>query len=546
MHAPGVGPVARSAAVSLQQLWPECADAPDVAVSGLVVDHRQVQAGSVYVALRGRLPTAQMQQFADQARQQGAALVISELPLVGAWVRPDVRAWLGVLARRFLQVVQPVAPLRVAAVTGTNGKTTISRLLAELLAANGQRAAVLGTTGNGILPDLQPSTHTTLDAVSLQRHLHQYAAQGAQFAVLEASSHGLEQGRLVGTPIEVALFSNLTRDHLDYHGDMASYAAAKARLFAWPELHTAILNADDPASATMRAACTPGVRVWTYSLHDQDADFWVKKAVYSLQGAALDLHTPVGRLSVQSPLLGRFNVANVLAALAGALALGLNLAQVAAAVPQLQGAPGRMQVVADDARLLLVDYAHTPDALAQVLSSVRPHVDGQVWVVFGCGGDRDRGKRPLMTEAALQYADRVVLTADNPRSEAVDAILADMQGAGGFLQAHRQGRVVVEPDRRQAIRLAVAAAQAGDAVVVAGKGHEDYQEIDGVRHWFDDAVELAQAVRVQPDWCAAMLDAQPQVQRGAAPQHGQPDAAPQASPANPNFQDSSFQENNHG
>lgn len=491
------------AAVALAALWPEQAGLPDVAITGLVLDHRQLKAGQVYVALQGRLPLVQMQQFATEALQQGAALVLTELPLTGAGVVvvPRLRDWLGVLQQRFLQAMEPVAPLRVAAVTGTNGKTTISRLLAELLAAHGERVAVLGTTGNGILPDLTPSSHTTLDALSLQQHLHHYAQQGATFAALEASSHGLEQGRLCGTPIEVAVFSNLSRDHLDYHGDMAAYAAAKARLFGWPTLHTAVLNADDPASAVMQAACAPSVRVWHYSLVDASAGFFVRSAQFSLQGADLCIQTPAGELAVHSPLLGRFNVANLLAVVAAAMALGVGLEALRAAIPRLRGAPGRMQVVADPLRLLLVDYAHTPDALAQVLDSVRPHVSGQLWVVFGCGGDRDRGKRPLMAEVALQQADQVILTADNPRSEAVEAILADMQAAPSWATATQAGRGRVQPDRRLAIREAVAAAQPGDAVVVAGKGHEDYQEVDGVRHWFDDVVELEQAARLQPVAC---------------------------------------------
>lgn len=489
--------------ITLASLWPEQAGLPVRPIQGLVLDHRQLQPGQVYVALRGALPPERMQQFADEALHKGAVWVLTELPLHGEriTVSSDLRAWVGVIQQRYLQRRNPVSPLCVTAVTGTNGKTTISRLLAELLSAAGQSVAVMGTTGNGILPHLQASTHTTLDALSLQQHLHDYARQGARHAVLEASSHGLEQGRLAGTPIEVAIFSNLTRDHLDYHGDMDAYAAAKARLFAWPTLHTAVLNADDPAHVRMQAACAPGVQVWSYSMSDPAADFGLVSAEYSLQGAALVMRTPQGELRAHSPLLGRFNVANLLAVVAAAMALGLDRAQIAAGIAGLKGAPGRMQVVPDPARLLLVDYAHTPDALQQVLSSVRPHVSGRLWVVFGCGGDRDRGKRPLMTQAALDCADRVILTADNPRTEAVEAILADMQAASGCAQALATGLLHVQSDRRFAIREAVAAAQPGDAVVVAGKGHEDYQEVDGVRHWFDDAVELMQAARLKPVDC---------------------------------------------
>lgn len=493
--------------MTLAQLCPErLADQTALLIRGLCVDSRQAKAGDLLLLRQGACTPTQLQRFAQDAVARGAVAVISEAVMsesvlgesaeldvalnVPVWIWPDLAEWIGVLARRFLQAEQPITPLRVAAVTGTNGKTTISRLLAELLSLNGRPSAVLGTTGNGILPNLTPSSHTTLDALSLQRHLHEYAQQGAQFACLEASSHGLDQGRLAGTPIEVAIFTHLSRDHLDYHGTLEAYAAAKARLFAFDSVHTAILNRDDPSSLIMQAALSPTVRIWWYSMQDASADFYVLHAAYSLQGAELTVQTPEGVLVLHSPLLGRFNVSNLLAVLAAAAALGVPLTDLARQVPQLVGASGRMQVIADPERLLVVDYAHTPDALVQVLSSLRPHVQGRLWVVFGCGGDRDKGKRPLMTHAALQHADQVILTADNPRSESVEGILTDMQHG---LSAHDLTRIQVEPDRRQAIRLALQLSQAGDAVVLAGKGHEDYQEVAGVRHWFDDAVELRQA-----------------------------------------------------
>ena len=486
--------------ITLAQLWPERLADHTTMIQAITLDSRQVREGTLFFALKGTLQPERVGQFVADALARGAAAVISEVdvsihserPII---VAPDLRVHLGTIARRFYQQDHAMPPLRVAAVTGTNGKTTISRLVAELLSAAGHPSAVMGTTGNGILPHLTPSTHTTLDALSLQQHLQDYAMQGAQFACLEASSHGLDQGRLQGTPIEVAVFSNLTRDHLDYHGTFEAYAAAKAQLFAFPTLHTAMLNADDPAYLIMQRACAQSVRVWTYSMDKPFADFALLSAHYTLQGADLQIKTPLGLIEVHSPLLGRFNVSNLLAAMGAACALGLNLTQIIDAVPRLQGAAGRMQVIADPDRLLLVDYAHTPDALEQVLRSVRPHVAGQLWVVFGCGGDRDRGKRPLMTEVALSLADQVILTADNPRSEAVQAILDEML-TGAVIAKPQQ--LTVQPDRREAIRFAVAHSQAGDAVVVAGKGHEDYQEIQGVRHWFDDAVELAQANIARP------------------------------------------------
>ncbi len=478
-------------------------------IHSLALDSRQVKAGSLFFAILGTAPHSSLAErhskaahFIQQAIAQGAAVVLSEAdPALLGLDHPqllylaDLRARIGAISRRFNQRLQPLpAPTRVAAVTGTNGKTTVTRLIAELLTLSGQPSAVLGTTGNGILPDLIPSTHTTLDALQLQNHLHDYAAQGAKFALLEASSHGLEQHRLSGTPIEVAIFTNLTRDHLDYHGTFEAYAAAKARLFdprVFPALKYAIVNVDDPAYAVMLQPLSADVVVWRYSMQETSAaEFYVLDASFSLKGALLSIQTPLGALTIQSPLLGRFNVANLLAAIAGALALGLTLDQVTAAVPQLVGAAGRMQLIADDDLLLIVDYAHTPDAISQVLASLRPHTAGRLTCVVGCGGDRDRGKRPLMTRAALDGADLVIITADNPRSETIDAIIADM--LQDVDEADR-AKITVEPDRRTAIRLAVSQSKLGDAVVVAGKGHENYQEISGVRHWFDDAVELAQA-----------------------------------------------------
>lgn len=492
--------------IALAQLCPErLADQTTLRISGLCIDSRCAKSGELLLLRQGTCSAAQLQRFAQDAIARGVVALMSDSPelscellttegqesaAVPIWYWPDLAEWIGVLAQRFWQLQQPIKPLRVAAVTGTNGKTTITRLLAELLSLTDRPSAVLGTTGNGILPNLSPSSHTTLDALSLQRHLYEYARQGADFACLEASSHGLDQDRLAGTPIELAIFSHLSRDHLDYHGTLDAYAAAKAKLFQFKSLHTAILNQDDPHSALMQAVLDANVRVWTYSVNDASADFHVQHAAYSLQGAELTVQTPDGVFVLHSPLLGRFNVSNLLAVLAGAAALGVPLADAVRQVAHLAGASGRMQVIADPERLLIVDYAHTPDALVQVLSSLRPHVQGQLWVVFGCGGDRDKGKRPLMTQAALQHADQVILTADNPRGEAVEAILADMQHG---LSVDALTRIQVEPDRRQAIRLALQLSQTGDAVVLAGKGHEDYQEVAGVRHWFDDVVELRQA-----------------------------------------------------
>jgi UDP-N-acetylmuramoyl-L-alanyl-D-glutamate--2,6-diaminopimelate ligase len=482
----------------------------DLHINALAIDSRHITAGTLFFALKGTVPSEQhaeqytkMAGYIQSALDQGATLVLSEVPPIMLGFNhesrivyvEDLRQKIGGITRRFNQCQRPLSKTtRVAAVTGTNGKTTVTRLLAELWAHADQLSAVLGTTGNGILPNLTPSTHTTLDALHLQNKLHEYAEQGATLVSLEASSHGLEQGRLAGTPVEVAIFTNLTRDHLDYHGTFEAYADAKSQLFNphfFPDLKYIIVNADDPASMLMLQHLSSNITVWRFSMQsDVTADFYILKSDFSLKGATLEVQTPFGIVTLHSPLLGRFNVSNLLAAVAGALALGLSLDQVVAAIPKLIGAAGRMQVIADESLLLIVDYAHTSDALTQVLTSLRPHVSGQLICVFGCGGDRDKGKRPLMTRAALNDAERLIVTSDNPRTEEAETIIADMLSG---LSHDDLARISVVPDRRKAIIQAVRDSHAGDAIVLAGKGHENYQEIDGVRHWFDDAVELTQA-----------------------------------------------------
>lgn len=407
----------------------------------------------------------------------------------------------------------------VVAVTGTNGKTTISQLVAQLGQAFLFDSAVMGTAGNGRLDALQQASHTTADALAVQTFLHTMAESGVSLVALEASSHGLDQRRLQGVPVEVAIFSNLSRDHLDYHADMAEYAQIKARLFDrryFPSLRRAVINLDDDfAPMMLDRARQSEVPIWTYSLTDPSADFYPTQIDPSLEGVNLQIKTPffLGGLSLKSPLLGRFNVANLLASLAGVLGLlqihhqdrridrgddlsddpnlatdWISKSALQTAVAQLHGASGRMQRVPSDRACFIVDYAHTPDALTQVLNSLKPHCTGDLWAVFGCGGDRDRGKRPLMAQAGLAGADRLVLTSDNPRSEDPKAILADMQQ--GMTCADHY-RTHIEIDRKKAIAYAVWHARPNDIVVIAGKGHETYQEINGVRYDFDDRAVLS-------------------------------------------------------
>ncbi|RKG40455.1 UDP-N-acetylmuramoyl-L-alanyl-D-glutamate--2,6-diaminopimelate ligase [Acinetobacter rongchengensis] len=465
--------------------------------AGFSLDSRYIQKGQIFIALTSYSQPEKTLQFAQSALEKGALAVVSEtdLGLANALIYPEVRQHMGQWQKQFLQATDPVQAAHVLAVTGTNGKTTISRLVAELLMLQGQKCAVMGTTGNGILPQLEASSHTTLDALHLQNLLHDFAQQGAEFVSLEASSHGLEQGRLNGCNIEIAAYSNLSRDHLDYHGTLEAYAEAKSRLFKFSSLKVAVINIDDTYANIMLNAASSNLahpKVLTYST-SKAADYQVFGIKYSLEGASFHLKTVRGEFTVNSPLLGHFNIENLVASLIVAEQAGFDLEQLIAAVPKLKGAPGRMQVIRDQDRLFVVDYAHTPDALTQVLKTLKRHVENQLWAVFGCGGDRDRGKRPLMTKAALEQANPVMLTSDNPRTEDPEQIFADMKRDIDFSQHD----VYEIHDRREAIKYAVKHAQAGDIVVIAGKGHENYQEIDGVRHWFDDVVEVQSAIDAQ-------------------------------------------------
>ncbi|WP_180183746.1 UDP-N-acetylmuramoyl-L-alanyl-D-glutamate--2,6-diaminopimelate ligase [Acinetobacter sp. YH01020] len=464
---------------------------------GFNLDSRKVTAGQIFIALTSFSQPEKTAQFAGAALENGALAVISEtdLGLDQSAVIADVRQLMGQWQKQYLQATQPAQAARILAVTGTNGKTTISRLIAELLMLQGKKCAVMGTTGNGILPNLEASSHTTLDALHMQNALHAYALEGAEFAAIEASSHGLEQGRLNGCAIEIAAYSNLSRDHLDYHKTLEAYAEAKSRLFQFPSLKVAVINLDDEhAEVMLNAACQNPAqpKILTYSTR-QAADYQVTDIQYSLTGAQFKLRTGQAEFVVQSSLLGHFNIENIVASLISAEQAGFDLSALIATAPELKGAPGRMQVIRDDERLFVVDYAHTPDALIQVLQTLKRHVSQQLWAVFGCGGDRDRGKRPLMTQAALNHADIALITSDNPRTENPEQIFADMKAGIDFT-----GKTIHEiHDRREAIKFAVNHAQAGDIVVIAGKGHENYQEIDGVRHWFDDVVEVKSAIDSQ-------------------------------------------------
>lgn len=386
----------------------------------------------------------------------------------------------------------PAKKMKMVGVTGTNGKTTTTHLIEFLLAQAQQPTALLGTLYARWPGYRQTAVHTTPFALELQQQLAAAAAAGSQVTVMEVSSHALAQGRVLGCPFEVAVFTNLTQDHLDYHKDLEDYFGAKALLFSPDYLQgQAIVNYDDPYGQHLIQQLDAS-RVWSYSVSDSAADLWTSDLVYEAEGVRGQLHTPQGSIAFQSPLVGQFNIANLLASVGAALHLGVNLETIAAALPQFSGVPGRMeqvQIKPDQDISVIVDYAHTPDSLENMLRAARPFIEGRMICVFGCGGDRDRTKRPKMGAIAAALADWVVVTSDNPRTEDPQRILEDiLAGIPASITP------TVNVDRATAIQTAIQQAQPGDGVLIAGKGHEDYQILGTEKVHFDDREQARAAL----------------------------------------------------
>ncbi|HJU39280.1 MAG TPA: UDP-N-acetylmuramoyl-L-alanyl-D-glutamate--2,6-diaminopimelate ligase [Tahibacter sp.] len=457
-----------------------------IVVRGLTLDSRDVRDGDAFVALKGA--TAHGITFAPAALARGASVVLAESPAPPAFSTLEPVVWLdglreraGAIAARFHG--EPSRSLALVGVTGTNGKTSTVQLLAQALTLLDATAATIGTLGAGLHGQVIEGERTTPDAIRLQALLAQFRDAGAGYVAMEVSSHALEQGRVNAVGFAVAVFTNLSRDHLDYHGTMEAYGAAKAKLFAWPGLAHAIVNIDDAFGRTLTAGIGGGVEVVTTGVDSTDAMVRATNVVTSTAGIAFDLVTPWGSERVTTRLLGRFNVANLLGVIATLAALGFEFGAIVSTVAQLEPVAGRMNRLGGDAHLplVVVDYSHTPDSLEQALANLRAHCDGTLYCVFGCGGDRDAGKRPIMGAIAEKLADVAIVTDDNPRSEDGDAIAAAV--VGGFVD---KSRAIVERDRAKAIARAVSAAKAGDVVLIAGKGHEPYQEIAGRKLPFDD------------------------------------------------------------
>jgi len=461
-------------------------------------DSREVQKGDAFIAWPGHARDGRS--FVAQALAAGASTCLVEAEGVDAFgfvdarvaALPGLKAATGRIAAAVLG--EPTRSLDVVAVTGTNGKTSSAWWLAQALSLAGRRCGVVGTLGIGEPPlpgrdsSIEYTGLTTPDPVRLQQGFAAMRDAGFAACAIEASSIGIVEQRLAGTQIAVALFTNFTQDHLDYHGDMAAYWAAKRQLFGWYGLRAAVINIDDAKGAEL-AAELQGLEVWTVGL--QPARLQARALRYSAQGLAFELVEGDEVRQVQTGLIGDYNVNNWLGVLGCLRALGLGLDEAIAAAEPVTPVPGRMQRIGHgrELTLVVVDYAHTPDALDKALSALKPLTvarGGRLHAVFGCGGDRDRTKRPLMGAIAARLADEVVLTSDNPRTEDPARIVADIAAAAP--------RAAQRIDRAQAIRDAVLGAEARDVVVIAGKGHEDYQEVQGVRHPFDDAQQARAAL----------------------------------------------------
>jgi len=455
----------------------------------LTADSRRASAGAAFFAWPGA--TGDGRRHIAQAIELGCAAVLWESEGF-AWNRAferarrvpnagvqGLKAQAGVLAHEFYG--RPSESMWVCGVTGTNGKTSCSQWLRHLLSMGGAKAAVIGTLGSGFPPALHPLDNTTPDALDLHRMLAEFKTAGAQAVAIEVSSHGLDQGRVNGVAFDCALFTNLTHDHLDYHGTFAAYAEAKARLFEAPGLAAAVVNLDDPFGAQLAGRLEArGLRTIGYSLSGLSSAEFVSASILENQKAKIN--SSWGSAEVTIPQLGRFNVANALGVLGCLVAKGIPFADAAKRLESLPQVAGRMQMIGDRP-LVVVDYAHTPDALDKVLSALQPLArsrGGRLVVVLGAGGNRDADKRPLMGAIASRLAGRVVLTSDNPRGEDPAAILS-------AIRKGVSGDCVTEPDRETAIVSAIETAAAADVVLIAGKGHEEYQEIAGVRLPFSDA-----------------------------------------------------------
>jgi UDP-N-acetylmuramoyl-L-alanyl-D-glutamate--2,6-diaminopimelate ligase len=462
-------------------------------ITSVEMDSRLVQEGSLFICINGY--TVDGHDFAEQAVQKGAAAIVAERPLdvkVPVVIVKNTSRAMAVLADYFYG--QPTQKLHLIGVTGTNGKTTTSHIINEIMREHGQTTGLIGTINMKIGDEVFEVKNTTPDSLTLQKMFHEMVKKKVQTAVMEVSSHALHLGRVHGCEYDVAVFTNLTQDHLDYHKTMEEYKYAKGLLFAQlgnnfqhNKVKYAVLNNDDDATKDYIASTQ--ATVITYGI-DKESDIYAKNITMTSSGTSFTLVTPADTIQVHMKLIGKFSVYNVLAATAACLVSKVPLTTIVRVIERMTGVPGRFEVVHEGQNFtVIVDYAHTPDSLENVLKTIRQFAKGDVYCIVGCGGDRDRTKRPIMARIAVEYADKPIFTSDNPRSEDPQAIIDDMiAGVEG-----KQFEVIL--DRKDAINHAVSSAKENDVILIAGKGHETYQIIGTEVFDFDDRLVAAAAIR---------------------------------------------------
>ncbi len=464
----------------------------EITITQLSLDSRLVQAGDLFFAFKGTHQDGR--QFIQDAIQKGARAVLMEaddkelhwqddVPVISI---PDLKTKIGEIAARFYGY--PANDIRIVGVTGTSGKTSCTQFIGSVLKHLQTPCGIIGTLGNGLYGNLHAGSLTTPDAITLQRTFAEFLKQGANITAMEVSSHSLDQGRVNGIEFEVGVFTNLTREHLDYHLTMEAYGAAKKRLFSQSKY--AVINADDDFGQALLTSLATQNKVISYSTQN-NADVCVEELKLSSHGMHVKINTPWGRANLQSSLVGQFNLSNLLAVISTLCLLDFPLSSVVDYASQLQPVPGRMQALGGHTKpLVVVDYAHKPDALEKVLIALRQQCQGYLYCVFGCGGERDRGKRPIMASIAERYADRVIVTDDNPRHEDPAQIVAEiMQGFSD------KNKVIVQHDRSKAIHDVIQSALVGDCVLIAGKGAETYQQIGDQKIAFSDEEKVREALQ---------------------------------------------------
>ncbi len=478
----------------------------DITITGLSLDSRSIKKNNLFIAIKGE--TVNGIEFINNAIEKGAAAVLWEadaaieaikinwrktsadinVPIIAI---ENLSQLLGEFADSFFE--SPSKQISVCGITGTNGKTSCADFIAQMISVD-EPCGLLGTLGKGVYPDLKETGYTTPDAITCHQWLADIKSSQTKYAVMEVSSHALTQGRVNGIHFDCAVFTNVSRDHLDFHGDMESYIDAKTKLFEFPNLKNAIINVDDEAGRNIADNLSTNVRCIRYGLNESFIpDVYGYELELNQDGLNMKVKTPWGEGQLTSPIMGHFNASNLLAVLSVLLLKGIELDDALNRLSKIESVPGRMQRFGgDQTPLVIVDFAHTPDALEQVLITLREHTEQNLWCVFGCGGDRDKGKRPLMGSIAEDKADYVVLTNDNPRSETPEKIIEEIKAGMKGTE-----NISVESDRHNAITFAISNAKAGDVILIAGKGHENYQLIGDKKYPFNDVEEVKQQLEVR-------------------------------------------------